>query len=673
MRASPAENLPTRPWPAWVAPAILAAAVVACYGNSLSGPLVLDDYSTITGNPTLTHWWEALHPPAHNALGGRPFANLTFALNRALGGDSVESYHVGNLIIHLCAALAFFGVCRRTLLRVPPSVRVGSKATPLALAIALVWAVHPVLTASVSYLSQRTESLMGLCYFLTLYAFLRSLDAGARLAWQAGSIAMCAAGMATKESMVTAPVIVAVFDWAFVAGSAAALWRDRSRYYLGLGATWLLLAALLGSGLEERQVGYGLGVTVPQYLLVEAHAILLYLKLAIWPHPLIFDYGALFSTFSAVSVAEGAAVLLLVAGAIWLLLRRPRLGFLATAFFLLLAPTSSVVPVALQPIAENRLYLPLAAVLALVVAAVWRAPRTWRYVALGAIVVGFAALTVQRNRVFQSPLTLWAGNTADRPENARGFANYALSLALAGRAPESLPVYERALQLEPRAAVNHGMYAGALLDAGRLDDAIREFRRALELDPEIVTARNNLGVALLRAGRYPKAIAHLTAAVRTHPDDVVAHQNLGLAYGATGQFDRVIAEYETVERLQPGNAEAHFAYGCYLADHGAADKSEAQFRTTLRLQPDHAGALFRLGSWSMQKGEFAEAAALLEHGLRLQPALAEASNDYGVVLFRLGRVPESIAQFERALRHRPDYEQARQNLAQAQAEAAKKK
>lgn len=113
MRVPPAENPLSRPSPAWVAPAILAAAVVACYGNSLSGPLVLDDSSTIANNPTRSNWSQALHPPTNSALGGRPFANLTFVLNRALGGAGVESYHAGNLLIHLGAALAFFGICRR--------------------------------------------------------------------------------------------------------------------------------------------------------------------------------------------------------------------------------------------------------------------------------------------------------------------------------------------------------------------------------------------------------------------------------------------------------------------------------------------------------------------------------------------------------------------------------
>jgi hypothetical protein len=93
---------------------------------------------------------------------------------------SVRGYHVFNLIVHLLGALVLFGIARRTLLQPALRARFGSAATPLALAVALLWAVHPLLTESVTYVIQRAESLMGLCYLLTLYCFIRgALSPGA--------------------------------------------------------------------------------------------------------------------------------------------------------------------------------------------------------------------------------------------------------------------------------------------------------------------------------------------------------------------------------------------------------------------------------------------------------------------------------------------------------------
>jgi hypothetical protein len=162
----------------WLAVACLVGAILAAYHNSFSGPFVFDDGPAILGNPTIRHLsalGEVLSPPreAGQTVGGRPMVNLSLAVNYALGGEDVRGYHIFNLIVHTLGALALFGIVRRTLLQPVLRERFGSAATPLALAVALLWAVHPLLTESVTYVIQRAESLMGLFYLLTLYCFIR--------------------------------------------------------------------------------------------------------------------------------------------------------------------------------------------------------------------------------------------------------------------------------------------------------------------------------------------------------------------------------------------------------------------------------------------------------------------------------------------------------------------
>ena len=195
---------------------------------------MLDDLNAIAGNPSLT-WHgsiaDVLLPPPAIYTSGRPLLNLSFALNQALGGTDVAGYHLVNLAIHALAVLALFGVVRRTLAN-PASRRPAADdaAFGLAFAAAALWAVHPLLTNSVTYLSQRAESLMGLCYLLTLYGFVRYTEAGPVAARWAGLSALaCAGGMATKEGMVTAPVIVLLLDRQFYAGSLRAAIRARPR------------------------------------------------------------------------------------------------------------------------------------------------------------------------------------------------------------------------------------------------------------------------------------------------------------------------------------------------------------------------------------------------------------------------------------------------------------
>ena len=131
----------------------------------------------------------------------------------------MRGFHAVNLLIHLLAALVLFGVVRRTLLTSSLKEQFGGAASGLAMAVALIWAVHPLLTESVTYLTQRTESLMGLFFLLTLYCAIRGASSGHPWRWYAVAIAACALGMGAKEVMATAPIVVLLYDRCFLSGS----------------------------------------------------------------------------------------------------------------------------------------------------------------------------------------------------------------------------------------------------------------------------------------------------------------------------------------------------------------------------------------------------------------------------------------------------------------------
>jgi len=180
-------------------PVLLLAALVVvagawAYSSSFGGVFVLDDVRAIVWNPTIRTLWPLampLAPPTGSTVAGRPVANLSFALTYALAPAAVAGttgtprasvppgaldpapFHLGNLLIHLAAALVLFGIVRRTLLSPPLQPEFGVAAPWLALVVALVWVVHPLQTAAVTYVVQRVESLMGLFYLLTLYCATR--------------------------------------------------------------------------------------------------------------------------------------------------------------------------------------------------------------------------------------------------------------------------------------------------------------------------------------------------------------------------------------------------------------------------------------------------------------------------------------------------------------------
>jgi hypothetical protein len=396
-------------WVSWAA-AILAAGVivlsaVAAYHNSLAGPFIYDDVSAIVDNPTIRRLWPigpVLSPPCSSGetVGGRPLLNLSLAVNYALAvkyaksGLQVRSYHVANLLIHVAAALLLLGILRRTFLLPMLHDRFGPAAVPLALAIALVWMLHPLQTESVTFIVQRAESLVGFFYLLTLYCVIRGAAAtpwtvpffaarkpvtGNDIAgeegdrppwswvWYAAAVLASLLGMACKEVMVTASLIVLLYDRTFLAGSFAEAWRRRWGLYLGLAATWGLLAYLVFStGLIGRRPEMG-APDAWGYVRSQPGVILHYLRLSLWPHPLCMNYEwPLADTLG--EILPGAIVVgALLAAAAWGLWKRKAWGFLGAWFFLILAPSSSVLPLR-QLAFEHRMYLSLAAVAVLAVA-----------------------------------------------------------------------------------------------------------------------------------------------------------------------------------------------------------------------------------------------------------------------------------------------------------------
>ncbi len=466
-----------RPLSLYFCAGLIALATLAAYANCLRGPFVYDDQQAILENSSIRHlWpiWDAIFsPPEDGTVGGRPVANLTLAINYAVSGTGVWSYHALNVLVHVLGALVLFGVVRRTLSGSLLRGRFGRDADALALAVGLIWALHPLQTESVTYVVQRVESLMGLFYLLTVYCFIRSTDSPRPGGWQVCAAVSCLLGMATKETMVTAPLMVLLYDRTFVAGTFHDAVRKRRGFYLALAATWLPLVGLVASTgwTRGRSAGFNAGVAPAVYWLTQIEAVAKYGLLSVWPRPLVFDYGP-FRRSGFGEVAPYAVVVVLMVGAtLTALCRRPPLGFLGVWFLVILAP-SSVVPVATQTMAEHRMYLSLAAVACAGVVGIYLLAglRGWPLLAAVALLLGF--LTTRRNEVYSSELSLWSDTVAKRPDNANARNNLGLALFRAGQTAEAVKQYEAALSLEPRFPGVMNNLGNALDQSGRTAEAI---------------------------------------------------------------------------------------------------------------------------------------------------------------------------------------------------------
>jgi tetratricopeptide (TPR) repeat protein len=615
----------------WAAMLVILLATAAAYMGSLRGPFIYDDHHWITWNPAIRHLWplsSVFSPVRGSAVYGRPVLSFSFAVNYALGGENPWGYHVANMVIHLLAALALFGVVRRTLAHVPASFPTEHDRTLAAFAVALVWAVHPLQSESVTYVAQRAESLMGLFYLLTLYCFIRSLEEEKPRPWQLAALLCCLLGMGVKQVMVTAPFIVLVYDRTFAAGSFLGALRRRWAFYLGLACTWFPLVSL-GGAMSGWGVGYKLGYTWWTYGLTECWVICHYLMLAFWPHPLVFDYGA--DVVAGVrETLPWVMVLVVLAGAAFIaFLRRTALGFAAVCFFAILSPSSSVIPVAFEPMAESRMYLPLAAVVAVAVAGLWAILGRKSVPVLLAAALALGLATRERNRAYRSDVAIWTDNVLHRPTNPR--AHLALGSALAME--------------------------------WKNEEAAQQFEETLKIDPGDFEARRNLGLAYYHLGRADAALAEYRTIAPPTPDSAALHYDIGLALDLAGRTAEAAGEYARAVQLNPGDTEAHNNLGSALFRTGHPSEAVAQYGLALALSPNLARVHYNLAITLASMGGLQRAADEYREALRIDPGYAEAHNNLGNLLEEMGDAAGALAEYREAARIKPDYALARANLA----------
>jgi len=655
-------------------PVVLATLCAAAYANTFRAPFIFDDFFTILNNPSIRHVWPLFDVTATTspALWGRPLAALSLKLNYAWGGYSVVGYHVFNLSVHFLNALLAFGIVRRTLVNLPCANADRKEPTGLAYAVAALWMLHPLATESVTYVTQRTELLMGLFLLSTLYCFIRGTESPHRTIWFGLAVIAGTLGMGAKEEMAVAPLLVLVYDHVFGASSLPATWRNHAGVYVGLAAGWIVLLALQittnlqwKSGIDVSPIGCW------DYLTMQCGVLTHYLRLAIWPAGLVLDYSDWPRTIPLMTLWPRALFLLaLLVASIWAIRQRRCWGFWGAWFFLLLAPSSSFLPLPTEPAAERRMYLPLLAVIVVALEAarrcchgVWgRSPRfrtdacLWLQTAVAlALALTLGVATFERNAQYRSEESVWADVVAKRPENARAQANLGMALLQAGNAAGSIPHFLEALRLDPNEPIIRSDLASALVANGQLAQGIAQFQETLRRSPDYDPAREALG--LITQDVFSNAIERCEAALAAHPDDPAAHANLAELLADMGRRDEAITQFEQTIRLDPKNAGAHYNLANLLAEYGRDAQAISHYAAAAQLAPSDARIQINLGNLFLKQAHWDQAIAAYAGALRVDPSTFAAHNNIAIALANRGDLAQATAHFREAARlnpHQPD-------------------
>ena len=672
----------------WWRAGVIVLTTFLAYASSLSGPFIFDDLVSIVENPQIRELdlSSVLFPRRELPTAGRPLVNVSFAVNYALGGLEPRGYHLVNLTFHVLSGLLVLGIVRRTLQlpRVKDFFRLKPEATGhFGFAAALLWTLHPLNTEAVNYLTQRTELMMAFFYLMTLYASIRTaprLRSGQATSsgrgWKPIAVVSCFAGMACKESMVTAPLVVVLYDMVFVFESPKKAIAERWRFYLALCTSWILLAGLLWSGPRVRSAGFSAGVSPWTYLLNQTVMISRYLQLALWPRALVVNYGWPVPLTLVDVWPYALLVVALLALTAVALLRRPMWGFWAAWFFVTLAPTSSIVPIATEVGAERRMYLPLIAVVVLAVVAssyIKRLTSPAGAAVLAVVAVLYSMGIVARTREYASPVLL-ARSTVDRYPTSVAHHVLGVALLVAGDREAAMSELRQAIPGAPRAHYTLGV---ELVKEGRTGEAIDQFQAFLREQPnlvEAISARQLLGRALAQqqrwseaieqerlvltmnpseaqrldthallaeafagAGNFQEAIAHCLEYLRGRPEDGRVLTRLGIALIATGRLEEAIAAFRRAAAAAPTDADAQLNLASALHDHKDYQEGVVYAQRALALRPDSAQAHHLLGRLLALLGRFDEARPHLDRAVQIDPANADAREDLGKLKAAVGR------------------------------------
>lgn len=490
----------------------------------------------------------------------RPMIGVTYTLLYSIFGLQPWGFHLLNLLFHAgVSVLAFFVVSRLLKDHGPSNIDPDFPA----FWAALFFAVHPLHSESVAWVSGITDPSYSFFYLLSFLLYLQSTSDGELIKKGIFSISLISflIAMLYKEPAVTLPAVLIAYDFLFRKASVSRLFGFLKRQvpYLIVTGVYLLLRFHALSGFATGPVRHS-ELSAPKHFINVFPFFMEYLYKLLLPVHLSSFYAL--HPISSVFEMKGIIALIVLAAFIGLSLvamKKNRAFFFGLILIVVpLLPALYIRATGPGSFAERYLYLSVLG-LAILLALFFHWAETTMSSKSMFVTIGFAALiglcsamTIYRNAIWKNDFTLWTDAVAKAPDGA-------------------LP---------------HHNLGNELLTAGRTDEAIEQYKIVLALSPDDYDAHNNLGATYVKKGLLQEAIQEFETAVKLRPDIAATHGNLGNAYRVSGAVDKAVEECGLAVKLAPNDAYAHNDLGLALAKKGLLDQALGHLREAARLHPD---------------------------------------------------------------------------------------
>jgi len=656
--------------------------IILVYGNTLLNSFHFDDIPSILEKPWIRGWDKISQ--FIFSITQRPLVILSFNINYSISEFEVWSYHVFNIGFHIIGTLLVYNLVFQISIFLKDISNKNTKPVhSLAFLSASIFALHPLSTQSITYISSRSSSLVTIFYLAALILFFkgfteRKQEGRTGYLYIFGSTLFFMMGGLTKEIIVTLPAALFIFHYYFI-------FRDSPRNWLSQNIKWILLLFIpFFAAVVYKQIVGGRILSASSanfssstWLLTQTSVVPFeYFRKFLFPFnlnldinfPILRDWLMPKNWIGLCSLGILITIWIRMSLSIskkgpWEIEKRCA-GFGIAWIFVTLLPTSSFIPL-LDPVMEHRTYLPMVG-FALLATSIFSWVKGicqnlnskkvyYFYSGVVSILILFSVIAIDRNTIWKDEISLWEDAKRKSPGLVRPYNNLGEAYDKLGNYDQAIKEFKQALKINPNYFFGLNNLGNIYGKQENYVEAISYFQKALNLKPDYSPSHYNIARAFHLIGRKKEAVESYRKAIQFNPYFEEAFYNLAYLSMELSGFDEAINNFNKFLKMQPSHSKAHFGLGNALMMKGQLDLAMQEYRTSGALDPSFALPYLNMANIQMQTKNIPAAIESFEKALKVKPKMAAIHLSLGMIYYQFRKdIPKSLGYLKECLRLKPN-------------------